>query len=432
MAIRAKLEVGLSMQGRVHGPVISQVSRVISGILTIATIAILLIPWQCMAAERINMLLLVQDSRIDKFRKFFDGEPSVTYSVVVTRDPQLPDSEILKLIRLYFPRSYTEFKDYRVLVLAKPGYDYFTPKQDGWIHDAVYDGAGGINDGSVFSQIAGIPEAWSNGRAWQAFPNDAPTVTANYGAWASTAAYSVQINREHPEPVLTVFIPFGVEMTVSGISRVVIPRQGSSVLAWQLGNYPGREPYLVSWDYGDGRSMTIGNPIPGGWLKYPTGTADNQYSPEMLMNMIYWLAGTELIDDVEVFHKVKSYFTEFRARLKVLVSLTEFIDRFGASTTRIREEVAALEEVYAEASGHYLDHSFVDSEIQIKRALDGLPSAEEEARREKERALAWVYAIEWLVSASVFFISGFSLWTLMVRRRLYRDVQVTKLRMQGK
>jgi hypothetical protein len=201
------------------------------------------------------------------------------------------------------------------------------------------------------------------------------------------------------------------------------------VLAWQVGNYPTKEPLLTSWKYGDGRSMTLGSPVPGGWIKYPTGmSGENKYTPEILMNMVFWLADTELIDDVEVFHRVKTDFSEFRARRAVLLSLADFIDNFGANTQGIQVEVVKLEETYKEAVERYLEHDFVQSEAAIKAGLAKFAEAEEVARREKNRALLWVYVIEWLVSSSAFFTSGFVLWTLMVRRRLYRDVETTKLR----
>jgi hypothetical protein len=40
----------------------------------------------------------------------------------------------------------------------------------------------------------------------------------------------------------------------------------------------------------------------------------------------------------------------------------------------------------------------------------------------------WVYIIEWFVAVSTLFISGFILWTLMVRRRLYREIDATRLK----
>ena len=45
----------------------------------------------------------------------------------------------------------------------------------------------------------------------------------------------------------------------------------------------------------------------------------------------------------------------------------------------------------------------------------------------KDRALMWIYIIEWFTVTATLFISGFLLWTLMVRRRLYGEVGVTRL-----
>jgi len=401
----------------------------IPGVMATGLVTVLLLFSVVAGAEKVNLLLLVQDNRIDALSKFFDPEPSIDYTPVVTFIGGLPDSELLKLIRLYFPRNYKEFSKYNALLLAKPQYYLFTDKQDRWIHDSIYDGAGGINDGSTFSQVPGIPESWASGIAWQAFPNDAPAVVANYAAWAPIVAYNVQVNGDHPEPILTIFLPFGVEKPIySGVSRVVLPRQGSSVLAWQLGNYPIRQPLLTSWEYGAGRAMTIGNLIPNGWIGYPSReTGQNPYSAEILINMLYWLTDTGLIDDVEVFHRVKYYFTEFNWRFKDLISLSEFIDRFGANTDRIYEKIGGIIGDYDGAAELYLEHDFLESEVQIRSLLDRFAEVEEIARREKDRALAWVYLIEWLVSASVFFVSGFTLWTLMIRRKLYRAVEITRL-----
>lgn len=397
---------------------------------TCLIIALILAPPACLCADRIKVLLLVRDTRITALNRFFGSEPAVDYKIVMTRNKAMPDPDLVKLIRLYYPRTYQEFREYSVLMLAQPTYYLFTTKQDRWIKDSIVEGAGGLNDGSVFSQIPGIPEAWASGVAWEAFPNDAPTVAANHVAWAPVSYFTLDVDEYYPEPVLSAFIPFGIEkVPCSSVSRLVIPVEGSDVLAWQVGNYPNREPFLTSWRYGNGRAMTLGGQLPGGILSYPSGkTGDSEYAPEILMNIVFWLAGTDLIDDVEVFHRVKNDFSEFRARRAVLLSLSDFIDRLGANTREIQRVVMDLEKIYAEASMSYLEHDFVEAEGTIRDALSSFADAEETARREKERALLWVYVIEWLVSSSAFFISGFLLWTLMVRRRLYRDVGTTRLR----
>jgi len=45
----------------------------------------------------------------------------------------------------------------------------------------------------------------------------------------------------------------------------------------------------------------------------------------------------------------------------------------------------------------------------------------------KDRALLWVYIIGWLAVTATALVSSFLLWSIMVRRRLYREVQLTRL-----
>ena len=61
---------------------------------------------------------------------------------------------------------------------------------------------------------------------------------------------------------------------------------------------------------------------------------------------------------------------------------------------------------------------------KIRRTLDDL---EEQAIELKERTLLWVYVIEWLVVSGTSLAAGFILWSVMVRRRLYREIGVTRL-----
>jgi len=52
----------------------------------------------------------------------------------------------------------------------------------------------------------------------------------------------------------------------------------------------------------------------------------------------------------------------------------------------------------------------------------------EAALRLKDRALFWIYVIEWLSVSATFLVAGFAVWTLMVRRRLHREIAMTRLR----
>jgi len=44
----------------------------------------------------------------------------------------------------------------------------------------------------------------------------------------------------------------------------------------------------------------------------------------------------------------------------------------------------------------------------------------------KERALLWIYAVEWIAVTATGLFCGSVVWSLMVRRRMYREVQVTR------
>ena len=51
---------------------------------------------------------------------------------------------------------------------------------------------------------------------------------------------------------------------------------------------------------------------------------------------------------------------------------------------------------------------------------------EDRAIRLKERAFLWVYIIEWFVVTGTMLVVGYATWTLMIERRLYREVSVTR------
>jgi hypothetical protein len=402
-----------------------------TGVLAALVIAVLLLH-PVSGGEKIKVLATGNLALLQNLQWFFKTEPLIDMHMVVSKDYGVSGAEeILKLIRQYFPRNYERMKAFDYIMLTQPEFQFFTTKQDKWMYDLICEGAGGINDGSVFSIIVDIHSAWGVSMTSKAFPNDADAVIMKGAGEANGMAFRITIEQDCPIPILTPFIKYGVEkVACSGVSRMVIKREGAEYLAYQSGNFFGRDKvgYLAVWDYEKGRTITSGDFLGSGWLAYPSGPDSNQYSPEILMNMILYCTHRDLIDDIDVFHRLKSNFGEYQIRLAVLVSLRDFIDKFGANTGEIQTEIRKLQDTYTESTTHYLDQEFVESEEAILSGLEQFAESEEIARRAKDAALFWVYLIEWLVASSTFFISGFVLWTLMVRRRLYRDVQATRLR----
>ena len=394
--------------------------------LAVFTLSLILSTPACLGGEKIEAFIMGLPAFMDALTRIFDYEPLVTYQTLIMRSIVFDSvQDNMKLIRLYFPRDYEGMKKYDLILLTSVEYNLLTNKQDKWIYDAIREGSSGINDGSVFSIMAPISTVWANSQAARAFPNDAQKVdTMN---WRSSSPYKIIVNPDHPEPILTPFIPLGAEVTQAGGTNMVIAKEGAHVLAWNIGTFASRTDWVVNWEYENGRTVTMGGWLGTGWFGFPGRESEFQYSLETFMNVIFWLTKRPLIDDILVFHRVKTSFDEYRSRLGVLISLRDFIDKFGANTQKIQNEIEKLQSKYDEAAELYLDSRFVDSEEIIKEGLALFPESEDIARREKDAALLWVYIIEWLVASSTLFFSGFVLWTLMVKRRLYREVEVTRL-----
>ena len=115
-----------------------------------------------------------------------------------------------------------------------------------------------------------------------------------------------------------------------------------------------------------------------------------------------------------------------------LISLSNFIDRLGVTTTRIQDEVMSLEEIWESASTFYLDQDFQGCREKLDEGFSMFESAESTAIEVKNAAMMWIYFVEWLATVGTLFLSGFVLWTLMIRRRLYREVETSRMKkLQG-
>ena len=106
----------------------------------------------------------------------------VTYTAVPCRDGMFPDLQTaMKFIRLYFPRKYEEMQAYDLILLQSPSFEQLPDKNELWMYNRIKEGAGGWNDGSVFSIIAQIHGSWAVSVTQEAFPNDAPAVVGRGG-----------------------------------------------------------------------------------------------------------------------------------------------------------------------------------------------------------------------------------------------------------
>ena len=96
--------------------------------------------------------------------------------------------------------------------------------------------------------------------------------------------------------------------------------------------------------------------------------------------------------------------------------------------SRTESRLVELGEMHQTAMQSYLMQDEIATLGIMAELLARTKEANEIATRELDSALLWVHMINWLVVTATFMFSGHIVWTLMVKRRLYREVRSTQLR----
>jgi len=401
--------------------------------LILGAILLALVLAPCLAlhdqGQKISVLLTGRVAQGYLISTWFMNEPMVDPLFVPSRG--LPESLMRKFVRIYFPRSYKGVQAEDFFIFAGTQMNIFTPTQQKWMQEAVRDGSGGLNSRSLLSGIY-YPE-WAASFTQKAFPNDVEKLMAHGGIFRSHQN-PVIILEENPRlpPVLTMFKDKKIRLSLSGYScALVIPRPGAVVWSWIKGPFadmatvkPGCTPHLISWEYGKGITWTCHDRLVN-WWEDPIA---NPYGLDMIMNMILYSNGRKLPEDVEIVHEIRSDIVEYRTRQMLLMATVEFAEAFGANMDPILREMGSITEKRKRADEEYLYQEYVQAKSTYEDAIGDLEDLGFAAMKRKDRAMLWVYLVQWLVVSGTSMIVGFVLWTLMVRRKLYRYVESTRFR----
>jgi len=398
-------------------------------------IALLALTLTSCQGQRIRSLVTGKvDTEANPIILWFEQEPMVDATTIITRPSGLIEvQDIKRFVRLYFPRNYEELREYDVIILHSPEMFHLTREQDRWMHDAIVEGTGALAAPAGLSDHEDIQQAWINSQVYLALPNDLSAVLAS-GGRAGERSFHLEVNRDFPEPILTTFIPLGIEEFLGRAAHRIIGKQGASTIAWAVGDTVGRIPYMITWDYAEGRGMTIGDSLQlTFWSDYASisnpgyETTQNPYGLDILMNMVLYLADRNLPSDVLVVHNMRAQFIEYRIKISLLSSLADFAEKFGADSSRMGALMSPIAEKFRQAQEKYLGQEFETAGNLMNSVFEDISGAEKEVVKIKENVLFWVYVVEWSAVTSTLMISGFVIWTVMVRRKLYRQVGTTQL-----
>jgi hypothetical protein len=268
----------------------------------------------------------------------------------------------------------------------------------------------------------------SFGRGWQnspveevlpvEFPNEI-WVSGNIPIEITSGGYENPFIRSLPYKPLPEYMRIGTD------GNFVEQKAGSELLArWRVQTIQYEDPpCYVTWEIGEGRTFALCHDwTPAGG----TLMAQWDHYRDYVINLMLYLAKRDLPDNPVEVHEYRESIHILAIGKSMLFSLMGFVESFGGNSGPIGDEIGTLDDMVAEAKELYLDQDFSGALERAQDAIGKLKEIEKLSVDIKEQALFWVYVIEWLSVTGVSLLAGSVLWLLMVRRKLYREVRVTK------
>ncbi len=389
----------------------------------------------CTCAERLNILAIGQVMPGECLvPMWFDADPLVSYVLIPTdidvmggvgvAGQRVMEDAWRRYIRIYFPKTRQALVQGFEFIIFPDGYiEPFTATQKSDIRYALENGLGsfvtmgGDMSGPTYKAYPG----WKNSILYELMPIE---LTDNMKQDGS--AFSIKVLKTDPA-LLSVFIPFGIERVSGSGFTYLYPREGTTTWARLFSSgLPSGAPgaWLVSWKCGPngGYFWTVADDLDHPWWSF----VRNEYNMDIFLNILLYSTGRTLPDDILMVHELRNTYWRYNQEKLLLLSLLEFVDRFGGNTRSLEEEIETVDQEKERSFDQYRAQEFEEASNTIDAAIERMLSTSENAMKLKDRALLWVYITEWLAVTGTISVSGSVLYSLLVKRRLYKEVMVTR------
>ncbi len=364
---------------------------------------------------------LLEDPKIQLTRI----EAELGYMVIVGTSN--PVATMQRFLRLYMPRSESNLiENYDAVIITAIRSDDVRMDFQLWVKRAVEQRGFGLLMSDDPVSFGACPTVWTPlvGSPWD--PTPVGSVLPVYQTeHVSKRDHLFRILPREPNPI-TDGLPWDNSPLMWNHNR---PRakEGAKVLAVTTDETvaadPKNEPVLVYWDIEAGRTLAFvwdwgGNGITGLYLW--------EYWKDFMTRLVYFIARAAIPPDVSLTHTLRGKISQYALEKGMVFSLIEFADTFGANTNFLNTKLAEVDELRQNVDRLWIEEDFYSCLPAIDEALASLEAVMEDAVKAKDRALLWVYMIEWLTVLGTSAIVGIILWSLMIRRRLYRQVATTR------
>ena len=357
-------------------------------------------------------------------------DPKIDLTMVPAFSTVMETDEIRRMMRLYMPRTKQEVSEGLDLILID-GVDAYNvnPEFLSWTTDLVL-----TTDLSFVMSDSG--SGWSfagSGTDWYG-TNIEPILSVDDQPGREAASPSFLANSFKMVPVdpgheLMRNIPWN-EVGFVAMNRPTA-RPGAKVIARMSGERTMNKgkPAIAYIDFpGGGRSASY---IFTWHTMVDTSLVLEFYRwrwhYDVLVHMIYWPCLQPIPEDLLLVHSVRQLFTDVYLSRVFVTSTLDFAEKAGANLRDIEVELSEIDRARMAIDDLYIENEMDDCYELCLELMEDYKAIIGRTLRAKDRALFWIFLAEWAVVTSTGIVMGLLAWTLMVKRRLYREVGRTRL-----
>ncbi len=183
------------------------------------------------------------------------------------------------------------------------------------------------------------------------------------------------------------------------------------------------KPYMCYWMWGKGVSFAYVHKWhgqDGTFYMWP-------YREDVLVHVIYFTAQAPFPDDLLLEHRIRGKFNEVYQERLYLLGFIDFADKFGANLRQVEVGLQEQSDILDEARQSFIKAEMDESDLKLTQLSENYDQLVDLAFDLWNRAVLWVFVSEWLAVTGTSMIAGYVLWTLMVKRKLYKEASVTRI-----
>ena len=347
------------------------------------------------------------------------------YSIgVLMQDPDIMN----RALRIYMPRNFNQLITEWDMVLMREACCgsiawaevYFHAKWISWFVRAVQQ------EGMPLSMWGG-DASWGGGgegsyKSWGDTMLDQILPFESLGGYnPSQAAFQKPHFTDPDHPLAR--LPWKKAGPVELLNKVE-PKPGANLIASAVAtgkNYP----WIASWRSDKGKVLGE-TQVFGSMGTHNTMLYNWKWYQDYLIYLTYLGANKPIPQDIYRAHRIREEINTHIDKTSLLISLLEFVEKFGASTVQLYDELDDLNQLEKVAEDYYRQDDYDKAAEIFEEVHLSWNQLNMKAIKVKDNALTWVYIIEWFTVTGTALITGTILWLIMIKRRLYKEIKTTR------